>query len=167
MKFEKHKVYRGYSDKTKGMLWIVEAVVFDPVIMDVKIGDGSIVFARPLHKDFLNDYIYAFAADGSQINGVKKPNGEIERFTLILEPVLDYTYKVPFWNKVGSWIKRILRRPIKEFSLVQTDYYRKGIVIETRDDEVLVVGDYNAHGYTWFKQSDVKFIKLPKSKFIK
>ena len=145
MQFYEHKVYRGYSDKTKDMLWIVESVVFDPVIMDIKVGDGSIVFARPLHKDYLNDYIYAFAADGRQINGVNRPNGNIERFTLIPEAVLDYTYKVPFWGKVNNQINHILRRPIKELSLVQTDYYRKGIVIETRDDEVLVVGDYNAN----------------------
>lgn len=161
MKFEKHKVYRSYSNKTKGMLWIVESVVFDPVVMDVKVGDGSIVFARPLHKDYLNDYIYAFAADGRQINGIKKPNGNIERFTLIPEPILDYSYEVPLWDKVSNWISHILRRPIKELSLVQTDYYRKGIVIETRDDEVLVVGDYNANGCNWFNKSDVKFIKLP------
>lgn len=161
MKFEKHKAYRGYSDKTKGMLWIVESVVFDPVIMDVKVGDGSIVFARPLHKDYLNDYIYAFAADGRQINGVNRPNGNIERFTLIPEPVLDYSYEVPFWDKVGNWFKNLLKQPIKELSLVQTDYYRKGIVIETRDDEVLVVGDYNANGCNWFNKSDVKLVKLP------
>lgn len=161
MKFQEHKVYRGYSDKTKGLLWVVELIVYDPVITDVKVGDGSIVFARPLHKDFLNDYIYAFAADGRQINAVNKPNGESEQFTLTLEPVLDYSYEVPIWDKVGNWFKNLLGYPIKELSMVQTDYYRKGIVIETRDDEVLVVGDYNANGCSWFNKSDVKFVKLP------